>query len=208
MQDDFRPVRPTETQDSITTQPKPDPTGPVPAGTPLAEQGETGKPPVKRSGAKKWLLGGLLVLLLAGAGSLVYWQWQQAENARSEASFLRTALETAQNQNKKDATTPAATERVITTMELAERYAESYQGAGETIKFFTRVEKTDGDAALIYTKAEAPNAEPTYFVLKRVDDSVVAVDSFPKTMSELQAAILKQIYGIDATRLGVTVEQQ
>lgn len=206
MMDDFKPAGQNgQPYRPDNTEPANDPV-PRPEERPQETMQPTSNP--KKSNAGRWLLGGLVILLLAGAGAFSYWQWQEAENARREVSALRSDLSAAQAQNKKETTTAAPTERLITTMELAERYAESYKGAGESIKFFTRVEKTDGDAALIYTKAEVPNAEPTSFVLKRVNDSVVVVDSFAATMSELQASMLKNIYGIDAARLGIKVETQ
>lgn len=206
MMDDFKPAGQNGQPDRPDhAEPANDPV-PRPEERSQETMQSTAKP--KKSNASRWLLGGLAVLLLAGAGAFSYWQWQEAENARREVSALRSDLSAVQAQNKKETATAAPTERLITTMELAERYAESYKGAGESIKFFTRVEKTDGDAALIYTKAEVPNAEPTSFVLKRVNDSVVVVDSFAATMSELQASMLKNIYGIDATRLGIKIETQ
>lgn len=164
----------------------------------------------KKSSAKKWLFGGLAALLLAAASALAYWQWADAQNARSEVASLRASLEAAQKQNQEDgAETPAAQpERVITTMELAETYADAYKGSGSSLKFFTRVEKTDGDAALLYTKAETPNAEPVNFVLKRVGDTVVTVDSYGASMTKMQAEFLKTIYGIDAAKLGIEVSDQ
>ena len=207
MMDDFKPGPQNGQTDRVETD-----TSNLNESRPLEASESTPTPPViaspKKSRAKGWLLGGLVLVVLAGLGALAYWQWQEADNARSEATSLRTSLEAAQKQATQDTDTSEPAEPTMTTKELAEDYATAYKGAGEKLTFFTRVEKVDGDAALLYTKAEVPNAEPVYFVLKRVDDAVVVVESYGPSMSSFQAGIMKEVYGIDPARLGIVVSEQ
>ena len=57
----------------------------------------------KKSGAKKWLLGGLVVLALAGLGAFAYWQWAEADNSKKELSRTQAQLTAAQEAAQKDA---------------------------------------------------------------------------------------------------------
>lgn len=117
MMDDFKPQRP---EGAAPTEPERDPmsrpyVSPVTTSTESSSPDPTEPAPVvtkKKSGVKKWLLGGLVLVLLTGLGAFAYWQWSEAENARSEAATLRTSLEAAQKQNATDteaATVPAGT---------------------------------------------------------------------------------------------------
>ena len=60
----------------------------------------------KKSGAKKWLLWGMVVLLLAGLGAFAYWQWSEAQDSKNELSSVQQELATvkaAQKQVDEDA---------------------------------------------------------------------------------------------------------
>lgn len=103
--DDFKPQQPNEPTDKpddfqATYENKPE-TYVTPAGEPTTlntvPQPSLEIPKKKKSGAKKWLLGGLVVLLLAGLGAFAYWQWSEAESAKKELSSAQSQLETAQN---------------------------------------------------------------------------------------------------------------
>ena len=50
----------------------------------------------KKSGVKTWLLGGLVVLLLAAVGALAYWQWSEAELAKKSLRSAERQLAAAQ----------------------------------------------------------------------------------------------------------------
>lgn len=71
-------------------------TAPVPAPEPVPEK--------KPSRVGKWLLWGLVVLLLAGLGAFAYWQYTDAQNAKNEVATLQTALKASQNANKTNET--------------------------------------------------------------------------------------------------------
>jgi uncharacterized protein HemX len=112
MVDDFRPQQsqepgqPNDKQDNFQAayDDKPE-TFVTPTGEPTTlETPQQMAPltmPKKKGGAGKWLLGGLVVLLLAGLGAFAYWQWAEAENAKQELTSTKTALQAAQDAAKK-----------------------------------------------------------------------------------------------------------
>lgn len=124
MVDDFRPQQPKE-QGQPDSKPddfqaayddKPE-TYVTPTGEPTtletAQQETPLAMPKKKRGAGKWLLGGLVVLLLAGLGAFSYWQWTEADSAKKEAASVKQELDTVKTAQKdaandKPATAPAA----------------------------------------------------------------------------------------------------
>lgn len=112
MMDDFKPQQPNEPtgqDDPVTEAPQVNQdTSNAYESTPEPVQSdETVAAPAavapKKSGAKKWLLGGLVVLVLAGLGALAYWQWAEADNTKKELSRAQAQLTAAQEAAKKDA---------------------------------------------------------------------------------------------------------
>lgn len=49
-----------------------------------------------KSGAGKWLLVGLAILLVAGLGALAFWQWSEAQSAKQELASVQSQLEASQ----------------------------------------------------------------------------------------------------------------
>lgn len=80
----------------------------------------------KKSGAKKWLLGGLTVLLLAGLGAFAYWQWSEAESAKKELSSIEAALQNAQDIAKSDSGTTEPDESISSTAEDFDAFMDEY----------------------------------------------------------------------------------
>jgi type II secretory pathway pseudopilin PulG len=74
------------------------PTAPAPAGheTPPAEQPEPAK--AKKSKKGKWLVGLLIVVLLAAIGGVYYWQHQEVQKLQKQNATLTHQLETATAQ--------------------------------------------------------------------------------------------------------------
>lgn len=220
--DDFKPQQPKDLD-----QPTQEPVG---AATPSEEKPEVYQPPVidpapieatpqpvplaipkKKSSAQKWLLGGLVVLLLAGLGSFAYWQWAEAESAKQELTSTKAALQAAQEAAKKDETktepdTP--TTKIKTIEQLVTDSVAGYTAAASGVSFFVRQEKVSGDFASIYMKPEAPNAESSLVLLKKVSGLLVEIGRIngPPIMSKTNADQLKSIYGADVKELGVTVQ--
>lgn len=108
---DAGPVSYEDSETYVTPEGKPTPV------TPTAAPLEISK---KKSGAKKWLLTGIVVLLLAGLGALAYWQYAEAENARKEAESLRATLTTVQDASKTDTDKEAVAEPASKTEDFAE----------------------------------------------------------------------------------------
>lgn len=53
----------------------------------------------KKSGAGKWLVRGLVILSLAALGALAYWQYTEAEAAKTERASLQNELDTVKEAN-------------------------------------------------------------------------------------------------------------
>ena len=112
MVDDFRPQQPKE-QGQPDNRPddfqgayddKPE-TYVTPTGEPTTLEAVQTAPlamPKKKGGAGKWLLTGLVVLLLAGLGAALYWQWAEAQNAKQELTSTKASLQAAQDAAKKE----------------------------------------------------------------------------------------------------------
>lgn len=131
MVDDFRPQQPKE-QGQPDNKPddfqaayddKPE-TYVTPTGEPTtletAQQETPLAMPKKKRGAGKWLLGGLVVLLLAGLGAFSYWQWTEADSAKKEAASVKQELDTVKTAQKDAANDKPATAPVAPTLTDAE----------------------------------------------------------------------------------------
>lgn len=212
--DDFR--RPVQ-QTNNTYEPVASVEGTETYETPTGEPArlEPTPPPApekKKSRVGKYLLWGLMALLLAGLGSLAYWQWAEAESAKKEVTSLQeqyTTLQTSQKKSTENSSSAElSTEKQMTTAELSDKYASAYKKSSTSTQFFTRVEKIEGDFTHIYTKAEAPGAEPMNMILKRSGDTLVFLDSYGPYMLNSQAEFLKSLYGLDVVKLGIKTQAQ
>ncbi len=106
--DDFKPQQPQKQDDLSSEKPndfqaayeeKPE-TYVTPSGEPTTLETVQQQPspltPKKKGGAGKWLLGGLVILLLTGLGALAYWQWSEADAARKQLTSTQSQLQAAQ----------------------------------------------------------------------------------------------------------------
>ena len=159
--------------------------------------GETTATPARNvikeeSGAKKWVLGGLVVLLLAGLGAFGAWAYMDAQNARNELSSVKTGLDAARADVAKlraDATddkkpvdtqeTPKTDKELITEAVTAEIHATT---AAKTLKVTVNILKPGTEFA--YVSAGFEGGGGASYILKKVDSLWVIVfsgqDSVPQ----------------------------
>lgn len=186
---DFKPQQtpPRRPEDSFGAQPNPDnepETYVTPEGRPTTLGDAHVEPQVqpvaavtpKKSGAKKWLVGGVFVLLLAGLGALVYWQWAEAQNAKQELTSVQTQLQTAQSdlaKAEKDDTkttdetaTPTAEELIIKT---ATANAQASM-KGELLPVSVEVAKHNDKFAYVRVEISNGTAGEYVEILKKIND--------------------------------------
>ena len=191
--DDFKPQQPNEPEQAndkpddfqAPFDDKPE-TYVTPTGEPTAL--ETPQPaaplvmPKKKSGAGKWLLGGLVVLLLAGLGAAAYWQWAEAEAAKKELNSTQSQLEAAQtdlakaetdkDDSSKELTTPVKTDDALVKEAVAAVIRA--QVANKDKKIDVTVKKINSEFAHV-TLFEGGEGGTLHYILKKVDDMWVAV---------------------------------
>lgn len=171
--DDFKPQQPQKQDDLSSEKPndfqaaydeKPE-TYVTPSGEPTtieATQQPSLAMPKKKSGVGKWLLVGVVVLLLAGAGALAYWQWNEAENARTEVASLQTALKAAQDASKKeqaDKTDETPTAKAPTDKELVTKEVESLLAAAQNNQFVVQDANVKVEGMFAVVTAVLPNSD-------------------------------------------------
>lgn len=160
--DDFKPQQPQKQDDLSSEKPndfqaaydeKPE-TYVTPSGEPTtieATQQPSLTMPKKKGGAGKWVLGGLVVLLISGLGAVAYWQWAEAQNAKQELGNTQGQLQSAQadlakaSEKKNDETTLVA-EKTKTDKELITESVVAYWHAAkgaEKDKLTTTVDKLE-----------------------------------------------------------------
>lgn len=191
--DDFKPQQPQKQDDLSSEKPndfqaaydeKPE-TYVTPSGEPTTIEA-TQQPSLamlkKKGGAGKWLLVGVVVLLLAGAGALAYWQWNEAGNARSEVASLQTALKAAQDASKKeqaDKTDEKPTAKAPTDKELVTKEVESLLAAAQNNQFVVQDANVKVEGMFAVVTAVLPNSDAggKTVVLEKAKDAWVVLYS-------------------------------
>jgi len=162
------------------------PTPPVQPSEPDPMPSSSGPMVVKKpSSAKKWLLWGVVVLLLAGLSAFSYWQWTEAENAKKEAESAKQELATAKaadaaekDQDDTPTTSNATTsdKEQITAVLTAKAHATTVSEKTKfTVKIFKQNE-TFAYAGVSVAASEDPNGGGGYAsILKKVDGQWVII---------------------------------
>lgn len=188
--DDFKPRQQPEQQPTdkpegdfqATYENKPE-TYVTPTGEPTtlsaAPQPSLEIPKKKRSGAKKAILWGVVVLLLAGTGALAYWQWTEADTAKKELNSTQTQLETAQaDLAKADAGADEPVTSTPTTEDAVKFAAGFYAcnladfGCDKVVTTVTKTQawKSAAEPGFAIAKATSAMNKTTNLYLKTVDN--------------------------------------
>lgn len=216
---DFKPQQtpPRRPEDTFGAQPNPDnepETYVTPEGQPTTLGDAHAEPqaqPVavtkKKTGAKKWLVGGVVVLLLAGLGALAYWQWADAQNARNEVASLKTSLEAAEKEAKEettkddDGTAPAVTP--LSDSELVTTEAEAFLDSTDNNSYVFTASNVKTEDTFAVVKAGIPNtgANPKYVVLEKSDGNWVVIYSVVGPIPTAEKDRLTTEFGVPKTLL-------
>lgn len=163
----------------------------------------------KKSGAKKWLLWGLVLVLLAAAGAFSYLQWSDAHNLNQELEATKQQLKVAQDANKENAatkeddSTPASTGDTVKVR--ADKMALAIKAAHKNSEYVAKVGTVKGDFVEIIVGM--PSKDGTSLVFKNTTESLVQIASYEAMagMTKAEADTLKVDYGFDAAAFGVKV---
>lgn len=214
MVDDFRPQQPDQTGEptnkpddfQATYEDKPE-TYVTPTGEPTTLDSTPAETPLvitkKKSGAKKWLLWSVVVLLLAGLGAAAYWFWSEADSAKRELSSAQSQLTQAQADLKKaNAEADKADEPVASTptdKELVKTETEAFLAAAQDNKLVVQDAniKTSGMFAVV--TAVIPNSDAdgkTVVLEKSKDEWVVIYSGVAGSMAAADKTSLVKDYGV------------
>lgn len=175
--DDFQRTYDDKPETYVTPAGEPTTLEPPQKTTPLAM-------PKKKGGAGKWMLGGLVVVLLAGLGALAYWQWAEADTAKKELSSTQGQLVTAQadlakaksvdakNDNDANIVDPVKKDDVLVKEVVAAEMRA--QVANKDKKIDVTVKKMNSEFAHT-TLFEGGEGGTLHYILKKVDGIWVVI---------------------------------
>lgn len=161
----------------------------------------------KKSGAKKWLLGGVAVLLLAALSALAYWQWAEAQNARDEVASLRTTLEAAekkaQEDTEKDEDDSAPTTAPLRDTDLVKAEVDSFLASTQNNSYVYSANNVKIEDTFAIVKAVIPSsdANPKTIVLEKSKENWVVVYSIVGPVPAADKDKLTAEFGIPKTLL-------
>lgn len=213
MMDDFRPQRPgqpTDKPDGFQPQPayneQPETYEALPDAQATPEPTEPSpQTPKNKSGAKKWLLSGIVVLLLAGLGALAYWQWTEAQNASKEQASLQSELDAVKSANKtatedeKDTDTPVPATK--TDNELVKTEVEAYLASINANSHIYDPANVKMDSTFAVAKTSRPNtgANPRVVILEKSKENWVVIFSSSEPLSAAEKTDLTNEFGVTAS---------
>ena len=158
-----------------------------------------------KPGTGKWLLWGLVVLLLAGLGAFAYWQWGEAETAKQELSSVQSELQTVKASEDKTTDAEESEEPVANTpddKELAATEAKAYLAALQNNKL--EVLETEVEDTFAVVTAGLPNSDApgkTIVLEKAADTWVVIYSGEAGNTSAADKTKLTTEFGAPATLL-------
>lgn len=166
-------------------------------------------PPKKKSSVKKWLLGGVAVLLLGALGSLAYWQYAEASKFRVEAEFLRNALLASQEANRQaeaeNKVTAKDEEPKITDKSILTKNAEAYIKTVTGSTDVVRDVAIEGTFAVVTIGDKTSTIDNTSMVFEKVGEDWVEISTHLKgSLTETDRTKLNKQFGVPVSFLQKT----
>lgn len=159
----------------------------------------------KESSAKKWLLSGLVLVLLSGAGAFGYWQWTESENLRSELSSVQSERDTlkkaAQVGQDDEEEKPEAT--TLTDSDMVKTETEAYIAAFKDAKYVVQASgvKVSGNFAVVTAVIPNSDAEGMTVVLEKSKNDWVVLYGATGEMTAAEKTKLVDVFGVPASLL-------
>ncbi len=116
----------------------------------------------KKGGAKKWLLWGIVVLLLASLAAFGYWQWTEAENAKKEAESAKQELATVKavsGSSEVDPSTSTTSDTEPTDEDAITTESEAYIAARVETQYVIEDDGVEVEGMYAVVTALIPNSD-------------------------------------------------